>query len=186
MESVYIREYERQAKLPSRGTIVSAHHVDSEQTMLPVSTQCEASRTAHCAPCRLAPRRLVLAEQRLLAEIRAVVSEHGSRYESWRTNDPASFRMSAAGNGYDKIVAKGFSVVLEKRLAHCRAFRTRAAAYHAVSDCIENYCKAKRGHSSADTLSSMNLWRARVQPAPCSREQSVLKFRETPEGERGD
>ena len=65
----------------------------------------------------------------------------------------------------------------------CRAFRTRSEAYDAVSNCIENYCKAKRGHSSADILSSMNPGLARAT-SPRRAHANSLKFREAPEGER--
>jgi transposase InsO family protein len=64
--------------------------VDSEKAAFPVSALCEAvgvSRSAYYAWCRSTPSKREVANERLLAEIRAIHSEHEARYGSPRMHD---------------------------------------------------------------------------------------------------
>jgi transposase InsO family protein len=64
--------------------------VDSEKAAFPVSALCEAvgvSRSAYYAWSRSTPSQRELANQRLLAEIRAIHREHEARYGSPRMRD---------------------------------------------------------------------------------------------------
>ena len=64
--------------------------VDSEKAAFPVSALCEAvgvSRSAYYAWCRSGPSEREVANQRLLAEIRAIHVENEARYGSPRIVD---------------------------------------------------------------------------------------------------
>jgi len=64
--------------------------VDSEKAAFPVTTLCEAvgvSRSAYYAWCRSGPSERELANERLLAEIRAIYVENEARYGSPRIRD---------------------------------------------------------------------------------------------------